>query len=223
MAFEEHTGDFDDPDPDPGFEPEEAEEINPEEREALQQDLLDVQSLKNVLALRGIRGICVWCPDCEEDHFLGWDLLVGNLRQILSSGRPPVHEPAWEPNPDEYVTWDYARGFLDGYESYVDDLGSDEACAFCGSKLPEGGYDWAYCPSCGRDLAPVNLIFELKRMGWPSQQISEVLSRAGFEAPIFDLDAIEEVKIPGEDKPDKPKPGGGKPGGGKKAGPEEGK
>ncbi len=47
-----------------------------------------------------------------------WDLLAGNLQELLDAGESPVHEPAFDPNPDEYVTWDYARGFLDGYEVF---------------------------------------------------------------------------------------------------------
>ena len=180
MAYEEHV----DP-PDDDFEGD-SEEIDPEEREALQQDLVDVNTLKSVLASRGIKGVVVYCPDCEDDHFLGWDLLADNLRQILESGEPPVHEPAWEPDPDEYVTWDYALGFLDGYEAYSEDRTSEDTCAWCGSRLPEGGYVWTYCPTCGRHLGPVNLMLELRRQGWSETRIGELLERAGFERPVFD-------------------------------------
>ncbi|HVF52887.1 MAG TPA: DUF5319 family protein [Actinomycetota bacterium] len=94
------------------------EPLDDDEREALQQDLLDVQVLKEVLGSKGIKGAVFYCPDCDEDHFLGWDLLAGNLRQLLEAGESPVHEPAFEPDPNDYVSWDYARGFLDGYESF---------------------------------------------------------------------------------------------------------
>ncbi|HLI56688.1 MAG TPA: DUF5319 family protein [Actinomycetota bacterium] len=179
MAYEEHVDPSDDSEGDP-------EEIDAEEREALQQDLVDVNTLKSVLASRGIKGVVVYCPDCEDDHFLGWDLLADNLRQILESGEPPVHEPAWEPDPDEYVTWDYALGFLDGYEAFTEDRTGEEACAWCGSRLPEGGYSWSYCPTCGRTLGPVNLMIELKRQGWSEQRIVELLERSGFDRPVFD-------------------------------------
>ena len=129
MAYEEHVDPPDDFDGD-------SEEIDAEEREALQQDLIDVNTLKSVLASRGIKGVVVYCPDCEDDHFLGWDLLADNLRQILESGEPPVHEPAWEPDPDEYVTWDYALGFLDGYEAFSEDRTGEDTCAWCGTRLP---------------------------------------------------------------------------------------
>ena len=54
------------------------------------------------------------CEDCHEPHYFDWDLLRGNLRHLLDSGRPRVHEPAYDPDPDHYVTWDYARGYADG-------------------------------------------------------------------------------------------------------------
>lgn len=181
MAYEEHIDQPDDFDGDP-------EEIDAEEREALQQDLVDVNTLKSVLAQRGIKGVVVYCPDCEDDHFLGWDLLADNLRQILESGEPPVHEPAWEPDPDEYVTWDYALGFLDGYEAFTEDRSGEDTCAWCGSHLPEGGYAWAYCPTCGRQLGVVNLMLELRKQGWSEGRISELLERSGLEMPVFDPD-----------------------------------
>ena len=92
--------------------------LEEEDKEALRQDLVDVQVLKEVLGPKGIKGTVFYCPDCEEDHYLTWDLLAGNLRELLDAGESPVHEPAFDPNPDEYVSWEYARGFLDGYESF---------------------------------------------------------------------------------------------------------
>ena len=56
MAYEEHVDPPDDFDGD-------SEEIDAEEREALQQDLIDVNTLKSVLASRGIKGVVVYCPD----------------------------------------------------------------------------------------------------------------------------------------------------------------
>src|SRR5207248_1547646 len=91
MAYEEHVDPPDDFDGD-------SEEIDAEEREALQQDLIDVNTLKSVLASRGIKGVVVYCPDCEDDHFLGWDLLADNLRQILESGEPASNAPCSSPS-----------------------------------------------------------------------------------------------------------------------------
>ena len=112
--------------------------LDPEERDALRQDLVDVQVLKEVLEPKGIKGAVFYCPDCGEDHFLGWDLLAGNLQELLEAGESPVHEPAFEPNPNDYVSWDYARGFLDGYESFEqEELG--EIAARMVSKLVKSG------------------------------------------------------------------------------------
>lgn len=181
MASSEHLGPEFDDDDDDDFTP-----IDETERQALHQDLLDVKTLKAVIGSRGVKGVVVYCPDCEDDHFLGWDLLAGNLQEILESGKTPVHEPAWQPDPDEYVSWEYARGFLDGYETYPEERAEGMRCAYCGQPLPEGGYAWAYCPSCGKDLAPVNLIFHLRRKGWSEASIGEVLEQSGFELPLFD-------------------------------------
>lgn len=99
----------------------EEEPLNEEERDLVRRDLVDVESLKELLGPKGVRGVVFFCTDCGEDHFLQWDLLSGNLKELLEAGESPVHEPAFNPNPDEYVTWDYARGFLDGYEMVGDE------------------------------------------------------------------------------------------------------
>jgi hypothetical protein len=132
----------------------ESQPLQPEEREALRQDLLDVQVLKEVLGSKGIKGTVFYCADCDEDHYLTWDLLAGNLQEILQAGESPVHEPAFEPDPDEYVKWDYARGFLDGYESFEQE-----------------------------ELGDVSerLVGELQRRGWRVDEVKALLAAAGLE------------------------------------------
>jgi hypothetical protein len=142
----ESEGQFDDP----------QEPLDDEERDALSQDLVDVQVLKELLIPKGIKGAVFYCPDCGEDHYLTWDLLAGNLRELLDAGESPVHEPAFEPDPNEYVSWDYARGFLDGYESYEQE------------ELGE---------------ATIRLVLELKERGWSPQEVSALLSACGFKLP----------------------------------------
>ena len=80
--------------------------LDDEERDLLRQDLVDVRALREMLGGRGLKGAVFYCPDCEEDHYLTWDLLEGNLQQLLEDGESPVHEPAFDPDPDEYVSWD---------------------------------------------------------------------------------------------------------------------
>jgi hypothetical protein len=132
------------------------EPLDEADREQLRQDLVDVETLKELLGPREIRGVLFYCADCEEDHYLAWDLLKGNLQELLNEGESPVHEPAFNPNPDEYVTWDYARGFLDGYETLQDeDL--------------EG--------------VAVQLVGELRRRGWSQAQSESLLNDLGLEVP----------------------------------------
>ena len=44
----------------------------------------------------------------------------------LDSGRPRVHEPAFDPDPDHYVTWEYARGYTDGVHDTLLEDDEDE-------------------------------------------------------------------------------------------------
>lgn len=143
---------------------EEKPELGEEEREALQQDLVDVETLKELLGPRGIKGAVFYCPDCQEDHFLAWDLLSGNLTELLNEGESPIHEPAFDPDPDDYVSWDYARGFLDGYES-VD----DEEFGAVADRL----------------------VLELRDRGWSANTVMSLFTRIGMRLPMPD-DADEQ-------------------------------
>lgn len=89
-------------------------ELSAAEREDVLEDLADLEIYQALLGPVGIRGLVVDCEDCREPHYFDWDLLRGNLRHLLESGRPRVHEPAFDPDPDHYVTWEYARGYADG-------------------------------------------------------------------------------------------------------------
>jgi hypothetical protein len=136
---------------------EEREELGAEEREALQQDLVDVETLKELLGPRGIKGAVFYCADCQEDHYLAWDLLSGNLQELLNEGESPIHEPAFDPDPDDYVSWDYARGFLDGYES-VD----EEEFGAVADRL----------------------VLELRDRGWSANNVMALFSRIGMRLPL---------------------------------------
>ena len=74
----------------------------------------------------GVRGLVIECEDCREPHYFDWDLLRGNLRHLLDSGRPRVHEPAFNPDPDHYVTWEYARGYADGIHDALADAAVED-------------------------------------------------------------------------------------------------
>ena len=47
-------------------------------------------------------------------------MLRANLIQLLIDGTVRPHEPAVDPRPDAYVTWDYCRGYADA-RSHLDD------------------------------------------------------------------------------------------------------
>lgn len=89
------------------------EPLSPEEREDVLADLADLEVFQTLLEPRGVRGLVVECDDCGEPHYFGWDLLKSNLRHLLDAGQSRVHEPAFGPDPADYVSWDYARGYSD--------------------------------------------------------------------------------------------------------------
>jgi len=105
-------GEFDDDPPEP---------LNAQEREEVVADLADLDGFQQLLEPRGVRGLVVDCPDCDEPHYFGWDLLRGNLRHLLAVGETRIHEPAHSPDPSAYVSWDYARGYADAVLEAADD------------------------------------------------------------------------------------------------------
>ncbi|GDY29280.1 hypothetical protein GTS_09130 [Gandjariella thermophila] len=109
------AGDPEDPAREMG-EPEEQsyQPIGDAERAELIGDLSDLAVYQALLEPRGIRGIVVDCGDCEEPHYHDWELLRSSLEQLLTDGRMRPHEPAYDPDPACYVSWEYCRGFADG-------------------------------------------------------------------------------------------------------------
>ncbi|CRK49958.1 conserved hypothetical protein [Rhodococcus sp. RD6.2] len=87
--------------------------LDPHERLAVEEDLADLAVYEALLAHRGIRGLVVCCDDCQQDHYHDWDMLRANLLQLLVDGTVRPHEPAYDPVPEAYVTWDYCRGYAD--------------------------------------------------------------------------------------------------------------
>lgn len=87
--------------------------LNESERADLIADLADLSVYQALLEPRGVRGIVVDCPDCSEQHYHDWDLLRASLKQLLDAGTMRPHEPAFQPDPAAYVSWDYCRGFAD--------------------------------------------------------------------------------------------------------------
>ncbi|WP_199434357.1 DUF5319 domain-containing protein [Qaidamihabitans albus] len=90
------------------------EPISPEERTELLADLSDLAVYQALLEPRGVRGIVVDCGECDQPHYHDWHLLRSSLEQLLADGQMRPHEPAFDPDPANYVSWDYCRGFADG-------------------------------------------------------------------------------------------------------------
>jgi hypothetical protein len=89
------------------------EPLTEQDRREVAEDLAELSEFEAALSPHGIHGIVVDCGDCGEQHYFSWALMAANLRSLLGNGRTGVHEPAAEPTPDSYVSWDYARGFTD--------------------------------------------------------------------------------------------------------------
>jgi hypothetical protein len=94
-------------------EVDELEPLTAEERAEIVEDLEDLAVYQALLESRGIRGVVVDCADCGEQHFHEWDLLRASLCQLLDEGQMRRHEPAFDPDPSDYVTWEYCRGYAD--------------------------------------------------------------------------------------------------------------
>ena len=90
------------------------EPLTPAERDEAITDLADVEVFRSLLEPQGVLGLVLDCPECGEQHYFDWELLRGNLRQMIDNGQPQVHEPAFQPDPTNYVSWEYARGYVDG-------------------------------------------------------------------------------------------------------------
>jgi predicted RNA-binding Zn-ribbon protein involved in translation (DUF1610 family) len=157
------------------------EPLDREERENIQADLEDLRAMEGAFAGQGVKGVVVACPDCGSDHYYGWDLLKESLEHMLDTGEPRMHEPAFEPREEEYILWDYGKGYVDA----LADAGLDangpvdlDACAWC--QMPVEAY-YAFCPKCGRATAPARLLRELIGRGMDERDARALLVKAGFE------------------------------------------
>ncbi|MEX0832629.1 MAG: DUF5319 family protein [Actinomycetota bacterium] len=165
-------------------EPQEEEQpqgLDSEERANIEADLEDLGSMRGVFAAQSVRGVVIACPDCNANHYYDWDLLRENLEHMLEFGEPRMHEPAFEPKEDDYVQWDYGKGYIDA----LSDAGLEAdrrveltSCPWCQTPLDE---HYGFCPRCGRNLAPVRLYHELRDRGMTEREARAVMVRAGFE------------------------------------------
>src|SRR3989475_11264021 len=156
-------------------------ELSEDERESVEADLEDLDSMRTVFEPQGAKGVVIACTECGANHYYGWELLRESLEHMLDTGEPRVHEPAYQPREDDYVVWDYGKGYVDA----LADAGLEE-----GSSVPVTSCPWcetpvephfAFCSRCGRSLAVVRLFRELKERGIDEREARALLLRAGFE------------------------------------------
>lgn len=95
--------------------------LTADEEAGVRADLEDLEMFRALLEPQGILGVAMTCSECGDEHYFAWDLLGGNLKQMLDDGRTRVHEPAYAPDPSLYVSWDYARGYMDGILDAADE------------------------------------------------------------------------------------------------------
>ncbi|HEX6261711.1 MAG TPA: DUF5319 family protein [Actinomycetota bacterium] len=162
---------------------EEARPLDPDERRNIEADLEDLSAMRSVFEGQGMRGVAIACPECQTDHFYGWDLIIESLEHMLETGEPRMHEPAFDPREEDYVLWDYGKGYVDA----LADAGLKEtpgsevtllACAWCDTPVEA---HFSYCPKCGRSMAPARLLRELVSRGMDEREARALLVKAGFD------------------------------------------
>lgn len=168
-----------------GESPDEGDEtprpLSADERESVEADLEDLEAMRAVFQSQGARGVVIACSECGANHYYGWELLRESLQHMLKTGEPRMHEPAFEPREDDYVVWDYGKGYVDALaDAGLEDDSKVEVreCAWCQTPV---GPEFSFCPQCGRPMAVVRLLREMVERGMPEREARALLIRAGFE------------------------------------------
>ncbi len=157
------------------------EPLDEHETALVRQDLSDLEMFEATFRPEGYRGMAVWCEDCAEEHYYPWDMLRENLKLLLDTGEIPVHEPAFAPEPDRYIHWDYARGYVDALrDAGVDDRLEIEECGRCGLQLPEEIRQGNFCPRCGTSLLGRRLEVALGDLELSEEAVAAVLRAVGL-------------------------------------------
>jgi hypothetical protein len=158
-----------------------SEPLDPEERRNVQADLEDLGAMHDVFGPQGVKGVVIACPDCGANHFYEWELLKENLEHMLATGEPRMHEPAFDVREEEYIQWDYGKGYIDA----LADTGLEperrieiSRCPWCETPCEE---HFGFCPRCGRSLAALRIYRELLERGMDDREVRALLVRAGFE------------------------------------------
>jgi hypothetical protein len=158
-----------------------ARPLSDDERESVEADLEDLDSMRTVFEAQGAKGVVIACSECGSNHYYGWELLKESLEHMLGTGEPRVHEPAYQPREDDYVVWDYGKGYVDALADTGLEGGARVEVTSCGWCETPIEAHYAFCPQCGRPMAVLRLFHELLAHGMDDQQVRSILLRAGFE------------------------------------------
>ena len=164
-----------------GDERDERFELTADERRDIAADLEDLGSMRAAFQPQGVKGVVIACQDCGSNHFYEWELLRENLEHMLQFGEPRMHEPAWNIAEDDYIQWDYGKGYVDA----IADAGLEPGrrievtqCPWCETAFEP---HFQFCPRCGRSLGAVRLYGELLKRGIEEREARAMLVRAGYE------------------------------------------
>ena len=154
-----------------------------DEREAamVARDLADLADFEETFAPEGYRGVAVFCHDCVEEHLYPWGMLRENLTTLIETGETPVHEPAFAPEPDRYIPWDYARGYVDALrDTGVGQRAELDVCPRCNFSLEGILRQGNFCPRCGTPLSTQRLLTAMLEAGLSEETAIRVLLEAGL-------------------------------------------
>ncbi len=155
--------------------------LDEHELEHIRRDLDDLADFESAFRPEGYRGVAVWCQDCSEEHFYPWDMLRENLQVLIETGETPVHEPAFAPEPERYVPWDYARGYVDALrDTGVDQRLDVDTCPRCRLALAGDAAQANYCPRCAAPLLVPRLLTALLAAGVDPTRIDAILRETGL-------------------------------------------
>jgi uncharacterized protein DUF5319 len=165
----------------PDDEPEAPFELSPDERADIEADLDDLTAMRTTFSSQGVKGVVIACQDCGSNHFYEWELLKDNLEHMLETGEARMHEPAFDIREDEYIQWDYGKGYVDA----LSDTGLEHGrrvevtrCPWCETSFEP---HYQFCPRCGRSIAVVRVYRELLDRGMEEREVRAMLVRAGYD------------------------------------------